>query len=97
MNGFTLRQIAEILELEEEFVAALERESILFVDLPEPPERGADGPRFSVRMLERARVAHSLVDELEVNFAGVAVILRMREDVARLRRQLRIASDPSED
>ena len=95
MSGFTLRQIAEILELDVNFLATLERETILFVDLPVASQRGAEEPRFSLRMLERARVAHSLIHELEINYAGVAVILRMREDVARLRHELETARDAS--
>ena len=82
-RGFTRHEIAQILELDEEFVAALERESILFVDTP------GSQAEFSRRMLDRARVAHSLVEELEINLAGVAVILRMREDLGRLRANLR--------
>jgi hypothetical protein len=39
-------------------------------------------------MLERVRVADNLVHELEVNLAGVAVIVQMREEVATLREQL---------
>jgi hypothetical protein len=87
MSRFSRREIAEILELEEEFLVELERESILFFDETD------DEPGYSVRMLERARVAHSLVGELEVNLAGVAVILRMREDVERLRGQLRTVAE----
>jgi hypothetical protein len=39
-------------------------------------------------MLERVRVAANLVNELEVNLAGVAIILRLREELSRTRRQL---------
>ena len=83
MTSFTRHEISQILELDVDFVIALEREAILFVDVPET-EAG-----FSLRMLERARVAHSLVDELGVNLAGVAVILRLREDLGQLRANVR--------
>ena len=83
MDGFTRRQIVEILELEETFVVELENEAILFPDTP------GEGPVYSLRMLERARVAQSLVGELEVNLAGVAVILRMREELGQARSVLR--------
>jgi hypothetical protein len=39
-------------------------------------------------MLERARVAHNLVQELDVNLPGVSIILRMREEIADLRHQM---------
>lgn len=45
-------------------------------------------------MLERVRVADNLVHELEVNLAGVAVIVDMREHLAALRHHLEsIASE----
>jgi hypothetical protein len=81
MSDFTRRQIAEILEIEESFVIELERESIIQV---------IEGQSvYTERMLERARVAHSLVYELEVNLAGAAVIVRMREELGTLRGTLR--------
>jgi hypothetical protein len=79
MSSYTLRQICELLELEEPFAAELVRESVLVAD-------AAEQDRFSAVMLERARVARELVQELEVNVAGVAVIVRMREELADLRR-----------
>ena len=39
-------------------------------------------------MLERARVAQNLVRDLEVNLPGVAVIVRLREEMVGLRRRL---------
>ena len=39
-------------------------------------------------MLERVRVAHNLVRDLDVNLPGVAVIVRLREEVSGLRRRL---------
>ena len=44
-------------------------------------------------MLERARVAHELVHELEVNLEGAAIIVRMREELAALRRDLERLAD----
>lgn len=38
--------------------------------------------------LEAARVAGTLVHELEVNYAGVEVILRMRSELVATRRQI---------
>ena len=50
-----------------------------------PPE--AEG-EYSERMFERARVAHNLVRDLEVNLPGVAVIVRLREEMVGLRSHM---------
>ena len=83
MKYFTRREIAVRLDLDEAFITALEEERILVTDAP----AGAPGD-YSSRMLERARVAHNLVVELEVNLPGVAVIVRMREQIAELRHHV---------
>jgi MerR family transcriptional regulator/heat shock protein HspR len=80
---YTRRQIVELLELDELFLVSLEREEIVESDAP--PE--AEG-EFSERMLERARVAQNLVRDLEVNLPGVAVIVRLREEMVGLRLRL---------
>ena len=81
MTGLERAEVLRLLEVEDAFLESLEREAIVRVDV------GSQG--FSPRMVERIRVAHSLVFELEVNLSGVAVILRMREDLAVVRSQLR--------
>jgi hypothetical protein len=78
---YTREQILELVGIDTVFFVALEREEIVRGDAPE--EGG-----YSERMLERARVAHELVHELDVNVEGAAIIVRMREDVAALRRDL---------
>ena len=83
MTFYTLRQIAEILGLEPEVLEQLAREEIL---LPEAEAEAA----YSERMLERARVAHELVHELEVNLAGASVIVRLREEMVVLRQRVHI-------
>lgn len=80
MTTYTRTQILEILELEDGFLLALEKEEIVVADAG-----GSD--HYSERMLERARVAQTLVDELEVNIAGAAIILRLREEMAELRHE----------
>ena len=83
MSYFTRKQILTMLETDDGFLAALEREEIIISDAP--PENEGE---FSEQMLERARVAQNLIRDLEVNMAGAAVIVRMREEMAELRRYL---------
>ena len=71
---YTRTQILEILEIESDFLVALEREAVVNADAP----RGVSG-EYSARMLERVRVAHNLVHDLDVNLAGACIIVRMRE------------------
>jgi hypothetical protein len=83
MSHFSRRQVIELLEIEETFLLALERESIAYCDTP--PDTPAE---YSAYMLERIRVAANLVRDLEVNLEGVAVILSLREELATLRTRL---------
>ena len=79
MTSYTLRQICELLELDEALARELIGEAVLVAEAPE-------GDRFSAAMLERARIARELVQELEVNVPGAAVIVRLREEIVDLRR-----------
>jgi hypothetical protein len=81
MSTYTRRQITELLEVDEGFVLTLEREEIIEPDVPA-------GGEFSEQMLERVRVAHNLVTDLEVNLAGAAIIVRMREEMSAMRQKL---------
>lgn len=47
-----------------------------------------DDQALAVEHLETARVVRTLVQELEVNWAGVEVVLRMRTELLSTRRQL---------
>jgi MerR family transcriptional regulator/heat shock protein HspR len=83
MSSYTRRQLLELLEIQDTFLVELELEEIVMDDAGS----GQD-PGYSERMLERARVAHNLVQELDVNLPGVSIILRMREEMAELRHQM---------
>ena len=83
MNFYSRQQIVQILGIEEDFLLTLETEEIVFCDAPEEHPG-----QYSEQMLERARVAENLVKELDVNLAGVAVILQMRENLAALRHHI---------
>src|SRR5262249_36448521 len=80
---YTRKQVVELLEIDDGFLVALEQEEVVARDAP------ADvAGEFSEQMLERVRVAHTLVRDLDVNLPGVAVIVRLREEVSGLRRRL---------
>jgi len=81
VNVYTREQVLELVGMDASFLVALEREEIVCFDVAEP---GC----YSERMLERARVAHELVEELDVNVEGAAIIVRMREEIATLHRDL---------
>jgi hypothetical protein len=83
MKRFTRREIIELLEVDEGFVVLLEEEEIISGDRSSPDEG-----LFTEEMLERVRVADTLIHELEVNLAGAAIILRMREDMAGMRHRV---------
>lgn len=83
MSTYSRREIVQLLELDEGFIVSLESEDIIQLDEPEGAPTG-----YSEQMLERARVAYNLVSELDVNMAGAAIIVRMREDMSSLRMQL---------
>jgi MerR family transcriptional regulator/heat shock protein HspR len=80
MSFYSRTEIVKLLEIDEGFLSSLESEEIIEVDAP-PGESG----EYSERMLERVRVAHELVRELDVNLPGVAIIVRMREQMLTLR------------
>lgn len=85
MRYFSRREVLEILAIDDAFLIQLEQEEIIQV------ETSSDAPRYSEMMLERVRVADNLVHELDVNLAGVAVIVQMRENLADLHHQLAAA------
>ena len=73
------------IETDDGFLTSLIREEIVTADVPTNRDEAA---RFSELMLERVRVAQNLVRDLDVNLAGAAIIIRMREELAGLQRRL---------
>ena len=83
MRYFSRAEILTLLSIDEGFLALLEEEEIVWLDAPEE-----NGPGYSERMLERARVSYNLVQDLDVNLPGAAVIVALREHVAELQQRL---------
>jgi len=77
------KQIVEIFEFDEDFLEQLEAE-----DLVHPVEMvpGRE-PVFPVEEVERIRIISNLINDLEVNLAGVEVIMGMRENMILMQRQ----------
>ena len=75
----TLAELLALLEEDREVVVTLITEGML----TSPMERCYDAEEA-----EQARVARVLLRELEVNAAGVQVILHMRGQIVALRRQM---------
>lgn len=84
VNEFYYRkQVVEIFGLEEDFLDELEAEELI-----RPLELGPDGERaFSIEEVERIRIICNLIRNLEVNLAGVEVILEMRDNMIRMQKQ----------
>jgi hypothetical protein len=84
MKRYTRTELLSILDCDEGFVLQLEQEEVITRDAP-----GESGEElYSERMLERIRVARNLIHELDVNLAGAAIIVRMREEIADLQHEL---------
>lgn len=83
MRFYTRIEIITLLEIDADFLDALEREEIIAPDSP-----ASEGGDFSEQMLERVRVAYNLVHDLDVNLPGVAIIVQMREEMSGLHHRL---------
>ena len=82
-NFYYRRQIIELFECDENFLDNLEAE-----DLVHSVEDESERERvFPPDQVERIRIINNLVRDLDVNLAGVEVILAMRENMIRMQRQ----------
>ncbi len=82
-NYYYKREIIEILQCDEEFLEELESEDLVrSVD-----EDSIDEQVFPPDQVERIRIIRTLMRDLEVNLAGVEVILEMRENMIRMQQQ----------
>jgi MerR family transcriptional regulator/heat shock protein HspR len=80
---YSRHQVIEIFEFDEGFLDQLEAE-----DLVVSQEIGSATERvFTMEQVDRMRIINNLVRDLEVNLAGVEVILEMRENMILMQRQ----------
>lgn len=80
---WTVQEVVEIIEIDEDFLTDLEREEIVCPTCP----GGRSTKHFSAKDLERLRLAKTLMEDMEVNLPGIEIILRMRQDMIDMRRQ----------
>ncbi|MFT5356801.1 MAG: hypothetical protein ACI9KE_004027 [Polyangiales bacterium] len=74
----------------DEILALLNEDRELYELLVESGLLSPGADRFSAEDAELARVTGTLIHELEVNWAGTEVILRMRTELVATRRQIAV-------
>ncbi|MFC1535496.1 chaperone modulator CbpM [Thermodesulfobacteriota bacterium] len=80
---WTVTEVVEIIQIDENLVADLEREEIIC------PSCVEDHPKkyFSSGDLDKLRLAKILIEDMDVNLPGVEIILRMRQSMIDMRKQ----------
>lgn len=80
---WTVTEVVEIFQIDEGFITDLEEEEVIIpVYRKKPPTK-----LFPYEELEKMRIAKILMEDMDVNLAGVEIILRMRENMIGMRRQ----------
>ena len=74
----TLAELLEVLGGDEPFLEEARRAGLIH-----------DDEGYDTVLVERVRVARTLVRDLDVNWPGVEVVLRLREQLVTTRRQVR--------
>jgi MerR family transcriptional regulator/heat shock protein HspR len=82
MRYFKLREVCEQLDIGEDLFATLDAEGLV-----EVKRSLEDEPVISAREAEKLRVITVLMRDMDVNLAGVEVILHMREDLCSVQSQ----------
>ncbi len=67
-----------------------EIQELMNFDIVNPKDGMQTQWRFNLDELERARVAKRLQRDLELNLAGVALVLQLREELNTLRTEMRL-------
>lgn len=80
---WTVTEVMEVFEVDEEFLSDLEEEELLCPVWLE----GFSARVFRTEEIEKLKLVKTLVEDMGVNLAGVEIILRMRQTVFDMRRQ----------
>lgn len=80
---WTITEVKEFFQVNEEFIGQLEKEQIVCAIREDASEEKI----FSVDDIENLRLAKILMEEMEVNMAGVEIILHMRRNMFDMRKQ----------
>lgn len=80
---WTVTEVIEIFEMDEDFLTNLEEEEIVCPTVLEDSRK----KMFPSRELEKLRIAKILFEDMGVNLPGIEIILRMRQDMFDMRRQ----------
>jgi MerR family transcriptional regulator/heat shock protein HspR len=80
---WSVTEVVEFFQVNEAFLNNLEKEDIVCPSCRED----LSGKSFSVAEMEKIRLAKILMDEMDVNLAGVEVILQMRKSMIAMRKQ----------
>lgn len=82
-DAWTIKEVIEILHVDQKLVTTLEQEDIITLITDETGrEKLLPG-----REIDKIRVARILIEEMDINLPGVEVILRMRQNMIDMRRQ----------
>lgn len=80
---WTSTEVVEIFQVDERFISELMDWDIVCPACSDE----VDDRVFSPHDMEKLRIAKTLIKEMDVNMAGVEIILRMRQDMIAMRRQ----------
>ena len=89
MKLWTISEITERFQIEVSLLQTLEEEDIICPVL----EDDSQTKLFPDQEVEKLRIAKVLIEEMDVNLAGVEVVLRMRNNMIDMRRQFDIILD----
>ncbi len=80
---WSVTEVVEFFQVNEEFLDDLEKENIVYPSCRD----GLSHKSFSAGEMEKVRLAKILMDEMDVNLAGVEVVLQMRKSMIAMRKQ----------
>jgi len=80
---WSVTEVVEFFQVNEAFLNDLEKEDIVCPSCRD----GLLDKSFSTAEMEKIRLAKILMDEMDVNLAGVEVILQMRKSMIAMRKQ----------